>query len=87
MRLCLCVLLPSKAELSCWRVQVYDVFRSAKNFSPKAPGAPVARICIAGPAVPTIFDMLRAERESPDVPVKWAICRHGTVSFQGFEHC
>ena len=65
-------------------VQVYDVYRSSKVFSPKSPGDPVARVCIAGPAVPSIYDMLRAERASPGVPVKFAICRSGTVAFQSF---
>lgn len=67
--------------------QVYDIFRSSKTFSPKNPGLPVARICLAGPSVPSIYDIIRAERASPDVPVKWAICRNGTVAFQGFETC
>ena len=74
------------ALTSIW-VQVYDIFRSSKTFSPKTPGIPVARICVAGPEVPSIYDIIRAERASPDVPVKWAICRNGTVAFQGFEAC
>ena len=66
-------------------LQVYDIFRSSKAWTPKTPGMPLARVCLAGPELPSIFQMMQAELASPGVPVKWAICRNGTAAFHGFE--